>query len=361
MNKKGLELMLKNIIEIILAVLVVLLIIYAGIVLFNTYFGNQEEMQAKGTLDRIVIALDKTNETGSSGNLLLESPAGWSVVSFNASNNKNGDFEKPSSFFGKNTVCVCKGFRFLKKACLPEICRKVSMPLMQGEKQASVEIAIKEIYFKNMKDYFEVSEKPIEKTDLTDEQKQKFGITKIEIEGKYGDALTLASNAHYSDVKDHFNDASDFRKFLEAIVYIESSGNPDAISVCGARGLMQLMPDTARELGLNVPNYRQICGGGECQEPYDKCYYAFECNKITPENCQAGDERSDAIKNVEGGTKYVVKLIDQFDDKQLALAAYNAGPGNVQKKCDPPTSIKSCDAGFSGIEYSNKVMSYYYS
>jgi hypothetical protein len=358
MNKRGMELMLKNIIEIIIAVLVILLVIYAGIVLFKTYFGNQEEMQAKGALDSIVITLAKTNETGMSNKLLLENPAGWRIVAFNASNNKNGDFDKPSGFFGKNTVCICKKFRLFEKACRQDICRQVSMPLMQTGNQASIEIEIKEVYFMNMKDYFETSEKPIEKKELTEDEKTKFGITKVEIENKYGDAITGSAEKYYPEVKNYFDDASDFRKFIEAIVYIESSGNPDAKSLCGAAGLMQLMPDTAREQGLKVPDYRQICGGGECPDPYSKCYYAFECNKIAPEKCQADDERFDAVKNADGGTKYVAKLINRFNDVQLALAAYNAGPGNVEKYCKPLINIKSC-SDFSGREYSSDVMSHY--
>ena len=75
----------------------------------------------------------------------------------------------------------------------------------------------------------------------------------------------------------------------------ESSFNPKAKSGAGAVGLMQLMPDTARELGVK--------------------------DRTNPEQC------------IEGGVKYIKKkLIEQNGNVELALAAYNAGSGNVKGK-----------------------------
>ena len=78
-----------------------------------------------------------------------------------------------------------------------------------------------------------------------------------------------------------------------AIFEIESSsGANKAASKAGARGPMQLMPATAKELGVNIDN---------------------------------------PLENIEGGVKYYGKLLKQFGDPILAVAAYNAGPGNVRK------------------------------
>ena len=91
------------------------------------------------------------------------------------------------------------------------------------------------------------------------------------------------------------------KDLIRAIIQVESGWNTNARSSAGAQGLMQLMPATAK--GLGVTN-------------------AY-----------------DASQNINGGTKYIAQLIRRYKgDVTKALWAYNCGPGNVNKNRVPKTS-----------------------
>jgi soluble lytic murein transglycosylase-like protein len=135
----------------------------------------------------------------------------------------------------------------------------------------------------------------------------------------FASVLSSSMNESGTDLDSIFEAASEKYdvpvNLLKAVAKAESNFNADATSSCGAMGIMQLMPSTAKSLGVT--------------------------------------DGYDAEQNIMGGAKYLSQLLNQFDgDTQLAVAAYNAGAGNVMKYDGIPP--------FKETEnYVDKVMGYY--
>lgn len=99
---------------------------------------------------------------------------------------------------------------------------------------------------------------------------------------QFGKEIVRAAQAHQLDPR-----------LLHAVIETESGYNPRAVSPKGAVGLMQLMPATAKRFGV--------------------------------------DDAFDIKQNIRAGARYLAELIKRFSDVRLALAAYNAGEGAVER------------------------------
>jgi soluble lytic murein transglycosylase-like protein len=111
--------------------------------------------------------------------------------------------------------------------------------------------------------------------------------------GDHGPALRPAAGPFDGIIHETANRYGVEPELVKAVIRVESRFDPQAVSPRGARGLMQIMPFTARWYGVSDPH--------------------------------------DPRQNIRAGVRYLRSLLDRFGDPRLALAAYNAGPTVVAR------------------------------
>lgn len=145
--------------------------------------------------------------------------------------------------------------------------------------------------------------------------------------GYSGNAREISSAASRSDIDGAVQRAAQSTglepALIRAVIQAESSFRVGAVSSAGAEGLMQLMPKTAKSLGVTD---------------------SFDVNQ-----------------NVMGGSTYLKKQLDRFGDLRLALAAYNTGPGRISSlgitNANEPSQYETISPRVR--RYVDRVLSYY--
>lgn len=166
---------------------------------------------------------------------------------------------------------------------------EIADKMSEGKGLGVAEVLFRKLTGEDIDEYVKLAKRRIETTS------EKIGLTNIEgvtispssssIDrvGKFEDIIKEASEMYGVDVN-----------LIKSVILTESAGNERALSKVKAKGLMQLMDGTARDLGVK--------------------------NSWDPK------------ENIMGGTKYLAGLLRQYNGNvKLALAGYNAGPGNVEK------------------------------
>ena len=128
-----------------------------------------------------------------------------------------------------------------------------------------------------------------------------------------GTEILLGRQAMYFPIFEKYIQEFGLPKELKNIPIIESSLNPKAESQVGAKGLWQFMPATARQYGLVINDYV--------------------------------DERCDPVKSTIAALAFLTDLYERYGDWKLAIAAYNCGPGRVNK-----AMRRSNKSNFEGIK-----------
>ncbi|MFC7063642.1 lytic transglycosylase domain-containing protein [Halobacillus seohaensis] len=183
-----------------------------------------------------------------------------------------------------------------------------AMNLMSGERSPSSSAGMHDTSFHNVLDVFLSASSPSAGLQGNAQNLTSFNAFKEQpIHIKYPDLVSdgsvnkvTSSNIEVEDkglsalIKEASEKNGVDESLVRSVVQAESNFDANVVSHAGAQGLMQLMPETAKGLGVTDP--------------------------------------FDPQENLMGGTKYLRQMMDRYNgDEKLALAAYNAGPGNVDK------------------------------
>ena len=169
--------------------------------------------------------------------------------------------------------------------------------------------------------------------------------TKSTATGTTTTVLSPVVSSQYKEmIEQYSNEIGVDANLAAAVIRHESNFNPDAVSTksgkyCGAVGLMQLMPSVASDYKLKTfENYN----GASCDDAYTRRLLDAVKDKTGNDRYNI-DERFNPEKNVYVGVSYLKSLLKEFNDnKEFAVAAYNAGSQSVKDNCQGVSEVEDC-------------------
>lgn len=221
-------------------------------------------------------------------------------------------YTQASTTTNKPQVSTTDSFDVVMKAAMKATAAVAIDTLVKASEAGAVNASIVQQYFDEHNINITVPNVNTNDTDTTASNSKEISTPVAKIQANDAPASPDELDKYFEEAATTYN--VDI-KLLKAIAYCESNFNPNAVSSAGAIGVMQLMPATATELGVT--------------------------------------DSYNARDNILGGAKLISQLLDKYDgDKSLALAAYNAGSGNVTKYGGIPPFSETQN-------YVRKVLDYY--
>ncbi|MEM2604942.1 MAG: hypothetical protein QXI41_00035 [Candidatus Pacearchaeota archaeon] len=151
MNKRGVELLGKNIVSVIVAVIGIIIIITIIATVLKTYLQDTSLEKAASTVEYVVREAQEIRP-GESKIITLTLSLDWFLVCFDENENINEKgFEKPSTMFGKKALCACKN-----KKCNEKACKEIDLLFKKDNKPLFMKIEIVDLNITEKSDCYEV-------------------------------------------------------------------------------------------------------------------------------------------------------------------------------------------------------------
>ncbi len=365
-NAKGTKgILLKFVVGLMLGLIVLAGLIYTIALVSKTFLGQQEELQAKGLLERIKQLINKTIETKKIQEDLLIILKDWYLVFIPADRNVIDNLKKPSIYFGQDVVCICKNKEC--KYCFPS-------KKLQDKDNNFLKIKLDRLYSFSVIDMEEYILFNTNQQEIIYSKPKRKDIDNIkqDIENYEPIVKIVKEEAEENDIDPNL---------ILAIIKMESEFNDTAVSPCGAAGIMQLVPATAMHYGLkvaikkgeesilfdNFDEYKNYLNSNNLWKKCDKCgedVVVSPCNACTVFYCDyKNDERFNASKSIQAGIKYLRDLLMEFEGNkyEYAIAAYHDGLDKIKSNClcqDKVCRLSPSQCFGKTYEYTSTILFY---